>query len=132
MSHATIIDVDSARGYEADARVRREYERRIERLSGRYAFDRWSERLVPVGTKGSVTLHFEGRDPDAHFISGARYWRENGRDQILGYSVPLSEEIVSLLDDAMKAAFRAVEKARAREYARRQRLATASEIGGVS
>lgn len=88
MRYATIIDVGSGCGYEGDQRIRREYERRIERLSGRYAYD---------------------------IIAGARYWRENGRDQILGYSVRLPLELAGILDDEMEAAFRVVEKARARE-----------------
>lgn len=118
-STATIIDVSSGTGYEGDARIRREYVRRIERLSGRYAYDHATERLVPVGTDGSVTLHFEGREPSASFIAGARYWRESGRDQILGYGVRLSDKIERLMSDAMEDAFRAVEKARKSERARR-------------
>lgn len=117
---ATIIDVSSGTGYEGDARIRRAYVRNIEALSGRYAYDHASERVVPVDTAGSVELHFAGREPSQDFIAGERYWLENGRDQIPGYSVKLAPEITNLLDDAMTRAFRAVGKARKRERTRRQ------------
>lgn len=121
---ATIIDVDMHGA--SDDRVRREYARRLAALSGHYAYHHESERLVEPGTPGSDVLHFEARASSPAFIAGTRYMRVDGRDQILGYSVRL-DAVNRVLDETYEAALAHVEKARARERARRHRMMTNNE-----
>lgn len=128
MGYAIILDIG---GGVADPRVRREYERRLDRLDRRYVWDyrtatvrglakgESADEILAADGGDIELLFFEAREASVHFVGNHLYRRTGGRDQILGYSIRAPESLLRILERLELEAFLAVEKARKRERARR-------------